>query len=101
VKTFPTAVAIATALVVGVASGASIVGVPTIQAPHTCTVAFNLADRIVIAQANSREVVYLRATRGQSEFDKHDADLTAIWDELDDLEPAYAEAKAACLGEDS
>lgn len=97
-KTIHAAVAISAALVVGTASGAAVVGVPTIQAPHECTVAFNAADKALVAYDNATLVVYLRATRGQSEFAKHDADLSAIWAELDELEPAYAEAKATCLG---
>lgn len=88
-------------LAIGLAAGGYAVGLATIPAPPECSKAFTAADKALIAYDNAVIVVNLRATRGQSEFAGHDADLNAIWAELDDLKPDYLLAKATCLGADS
>jgi hypothetical protein len=98
-KTTHAALAIAAALVFGTASGAAIAATPTIQAPHECTVMANLADKIFIAQKNATTVAHLRATRGQSEYAGHDAELNRLWGEIDAARVEYIDAENACLGD--
>lgn len=93
------ALAIAAALIFGTASGAWVAATPTIQAPHECTVMANLADKIFIAQENATEVTHLRATRGQSEYADHDAELNRLWGEIDAAHVEYIDAENACLGD--
>lgn len=98
VKTLHAGVAVGVALVVGVASGAAIVSTPRIRAPHECTVALNTASKIFVVQENTAVALHLRATRGQSEFAQHDAEVERLWAEMDELAPVYLDAKADCLG---
>jgi len=95
---FHAVVGMATALVLGLASGLAMNTVPTIRAPHECQVMATTAERIFVSQANEVTVTQLRATRGQSEFAKHDADLSSLWDEQDELAADYEDAKTECLG---
>ena len=85
-------------VVVGVASGSAAASTPTIQAPHECQVMATTAERIFVSQANEVTVTQLRATRGQSEFAQHEADLSSLWDEQDELAADYEDAKTECLG---
>jgi len=98
ILTPPVVIAAAVGLVVGVASGAAIVATPTIQAPHACTEMANAAERIFIAQRNEVTSTHFRATRGQSEYAKHDAEIVRLWDEIDAAKVTYDDAKAECLG---
>lgn len=84
----------------GFAAGGYAVAVATVQAPPECSEAFTAADDALAAYDDAVIVVNLRATRGQSEFAGHEADLNAIWAELDELKPDYLAAQAACLGTD-
>lgn len=84
----------------GFAAGGYTLAVVTVQAPPECSEAFTAAEDALAAYDDAVIVVNLRATRGQSEFADHEADLTAIWAELDELTPDYRVAKAACLGAD-
>lgn len=84
-------------LVIGTVSGALAAGTPDIRAPHECQVMATTAERMFVSQSNEAHVTHLRATRGQSEFAQHEADLAALWDEQDELLGDYAEAKAGCL----
>lgn len=89
---------LAVGLVVGVASGAAAAGTPDVKAPHQCTVMATVAEKAFVAYENLATSTHLAATRGRSEFDKHEADKASLRGELDDLGPDYHEAKAACLG---
>lgn len=84
----------------GFAAGGYAVALATIPASPECSKAFTAADKALLAYDDAVVVVNLRATRGQSEFAEHEADLNAIWAELDDLKPDYLAAQAACLGAD-
>lgn len=92
---------LAVGLVVGVASGAAAAGVPDVKAPHTCTVAFTLADEAFVDYENQVITVHNRATRGMSEFAKHGREMAQLWDAIDEGKSDYRAAKASCLGEDS
>lgn len=87
----------AVALVVGVWSGSAAAGVPDVKAPHQCTVMANVSEKAFVAYENLAYSTHLAATRGQSEFDGHEADKASLRAELDALGPDYHEAKAACL----
>lgn len=87
-------------LAIGLAAGGYTVAVVTVQAPPECSEAFTAAEDALVAYDDAVGVVHLRATRGQSEFAGHEADLNAIWAELDEITPDYLAAKAACLGTD-
>jgi hypothetical protein len=80
-------------LAVGAASGALIA-----PAPRECTVMAHTADKQLIAYENLAISTRLAVSRGMSEYDQHEADINAAYEELDDLRPVYREAKAACLG---
>jgi len=98
VRLMSAAVAVGAALVLGTASGLAVGLAPRIQAPHACTVMANAAEQIARAQRNEVTSTQLRATRGQSEYAEHDADIARLWDEIDEAGVAYDEAKAECLG---
>jgi len=66
-------------------------------APHECTVALNAASKAFVTYDNLVYSTFLRSNRGQAEFAKHDADIAAGWDELDDLAVIYNPAEAECL----
>lgn len=100
VKPLHTAIAIGAALVVGVASGAAIMGTPIIQAPHECTVALNTASKIFIVQTNLVSAVNARGDALDREtYAEHDGDVNQHLDELDELSPVYDTAEAECLGD--
>ncbi|MEU4386609.1 hypothetical protein [Promicromonospora sp. NPDC023805] len=84
----------------GFAAGGYVLAVATVQAPPKCSEAFTAAEDALAAYDDAVGVVHLRATRGQSEFAGYEAELNAIWAELDELTPDYLAAKAACLGTD-
>jgi hypothetical protein len=98
-KTTHAALAIGITAVVCTASGAWVASTPTIQAPHECTVMANVAEKIFIAQENATAVAHLRATRGQSEYADHDAELNRLWGEIDAARVEYIDAENACLGD--
>lgn len=91
---------LAVGLVVGVASGAAVVGVPTIQAPHECTVMANISDGTFNAYEEQVVAVHNMATRGMSEFEENEAKVERLWVEIDGLKADHGIAKAACLGAD-
>lgn len=93
--------AIGAALVVGLGSGLAIDQTPIIRAPHDCTVAFALADRTFIDYENVSTAVVLMSTRGQSEYEGHEANAIQLWDDIDEARAEYRDAKASCLGADS
>jgi hypothetical protein len=75
-------------------------GITTIvaPAPRECTVMANTADRAFVAYENLATSTRLAVSRGRSEYDQHEADIAAAYEELGDLGPVYREAKAECLG---
>lgn len=73
----------------------------TLQAPPDCAKAFTLADRTFVDYENVSTAVVLMSTRGQSEYEGHEADAIQLWDDIDAARAEYRDAKAACLGADS
>lgn len=90
--------AIGAALVLGFLSGTLTSSVPTIRAPHDCTVAFTLADKTFVDYENVTTAIVLMKSRGQSEYEGHEADAIQLWDEIDAARAEYRVAKASCLG---
>lgn len=72
-----------------------------VQAPSDCSKAFTLADGIFVDYENVSYSVVLMSTRGQSEYEGHEADANRLWDEIDAAKADYRDAKASCLGADS
>lgn len=70
----------------------------TVQAPSDCAVAFNLADKTFVDYENVTTAVVLMKSRGQSEYEGHEADAIQLWDEIDAARAEYRDAKASCLG---
>lgn len=70
----------------------------TLQAPQDCARAFTLADRTFVDYENVSTAVVLMSTRGQSEYEGHEADAIQLWDDIDAARAEYRDAKAACLG---
>lgn len=70
----------------------------TLQAPQDCAKAFTLADRTFVDYENVSTAVVLMSTRGQSEYEGHEADAIQLWDDIDAARAEYRDAKAACLG---
>lgn len=70
----------------------------TVQAPQGCARAFTLADRTFVDYENVSTAVVLMSTRGQSEYEGHEADAIQLWDDIDAARAEYRDAKAACLG---
>lgn len=73
----------------------------TLQAPQDCARAFTLADRTFVDYENFTTAVHMMSTRGQSEYEGHEADAIQLWDDIDAARAEYRDAKAACLGADS
>jgi hypothetical protein len=93
------AVVAAAALVVGVASGATLAGTPDVKAPHQCTVMATVAEKRAIVQDNLVHVVNARGDAlDKDEYRVLNDDVVALESELDPLDADYREAKAACLG---
>lgn len=78
---------------VGTASGAMIAGTP-----NECTVMAHTADKQLVAYENLATSTRLAVSRGRSEYDQHEAEIAAAYEQLDELGPVYREAKVACLG---
>lgn len=70
----------------------------TLQAPQDCAKAFTLADRTFVDYENVTTAVHMMSTRGQSEYEGHEADAIQLWDDIDAARAEYRDAKAACLG---
>lgn len=70
----------------------------TVQAPPDCAAAFNLADGISEDQESYTSAVIMMKSRGQSEYEGHEARSIQLWDEIDAARAEYRVAKAACLG---
>jgi len=70
----------------------------TLQAPQDCAKAFTLADRTFVDYENVTTAVVMMSTRGQSEYEGHEADAIQLWDEIDAAKADYRDAKASCLG---
>lgn len=70
----------------------------TLQAPPDCAVAFNLADGISEDQESYTSAVIMMKSRGQSEYEGHEARSIQLWDDIDAARAEYRDAKAACLG---
>lgn len=70
----------------------------TLQAPQDCARAFTVADRAFVGYENVTTAVVLMSTRGQSEYEGHEADAIQLWDEIDAARAEYRVAKASCLG---
>jgi hypothetical protein len=73
-------------------------GAASNPAPKACGVGFTLAEQVFTTKENASTSLYLRATRGQSAFDQHDADVQAAWKHEAELMGVYGDAKAECLG---
>lgn len=63
-----------------------------------CAVGFNLADGLFKDYENVSYSVVLMSTRGQSEYEGHEADANRLWDDIDAARAEYRNAKASCLG---
>jgi len=70
----------------------------TLQAPQDCAKALTLADRAFVDYENVTTAVVLMSTRGQSEYEGHEADAIQLWDEIDAARSEYRDAKVSCLG---
>lgn len=70
----------------------------TLQAPQDCARAFTLADKTFVDYENVTTAVVLMKSRGQSEYEGHEADAIQLWDDIDAARTEYRAAKAACLG---
>lgn len=88
------------ALILVVLSGLAGYGIHamTIEAPQDCAKALTLADGIVEDQENYTDAVIMMKSRGQSEYEGHEADAIQLWDDIDAAKADYRDAKAACLG---
>jgi hypothetical protein len=73
-------------------------GAMTVQAPQACAKGFTLADRTFVDYENVATAVVLMSTRGQSEYEGHEADAIQLWDEIDAAKADYRDAKAECVG---
>lgn len=80
-------------LVIGCGLGMSLV-----EAPPDCAKAFTLADGAFVDYENVSYTVVLMSTRGQSEYEGHEADAIQLWDDIDAARAEYRVAKASCLG---
>jgi hypothetical protein len=85
-------------LVAGAASGLLVQAEPVTKAPWQCAVGFNLARDAFEVYEDQVVSIHNRATRGQSEFARHDADVTEQWEQVDDLKAKHSAARDACLG---
>jgi hypothetical protein len=81
-------------LVIGCGLGMSLV-----EAPSDCAKAFTLADKTFVDYENVTTAVVLMKSRGQSEYEGHEADAIELWDDIDAAKADYRDAKAACLGD--
>lgn len=70
----------------------------TVEAPQDCAKAFNLADHTFDSYENFTTAVHMMSTRGQSEYEGHEADSIQLRDEIDAARAEYRDAKASCLG---
>jgi hypothetical protein len=70
----------------------------TIEAPQDCAKAFTLADGTFVDYENVTTAVVLMSTRGQGEYEGHEADAIQLWDDIDAARADYRAAKASCLG---
>lgn len=73
-------------------------GAASNPAPQACGIAFTVAEQVFTTKENASTSLYLRATRGQSAFAKHDADVQAAWKHEAELMGVYRDEKAECLG---
>lgn len=73
-------------------------GASSNPAPQACGVAFTLADHTFVDYENVATAVVLMSTRGQSEYEGHEADAIQLWDEIDAAKADYRDAKAECVG---
>jgi hypothetical protein len=73
-------------------------GAMTLDAPEDCAKAFTLADGVFVDYENVTTAVVLMSTRGQSEYEGHEADAIQLWDDIDAAKADYRDAKAACVG---
>lgn len=92
-RTYRAALALAIGLAIGYGYSTA-----TVQAPSDCAVAFNLADRTFVDYDNVTTAVHMMSTRGQSEYEGHEAKAIQLWDDIDAARAEYRDAKAACLG---
>lgn len=84
-------------LAVGTVTGIATADRPVIQAPHDCQVMANTAERAFVAYEQYAVAVELRGVRGATEYDQLDEDAAEQDRLIDELGPAYHEAKAGCL----
>lgn len=70
----------------------------TVEAPQGCAKAFNLADHTFDSYENFTTAVHMMSTRGQSEYEGHEADSIQLRDDIDAARAEYRDAKASCLG---
>lgn len=70
----------------------------TLQSPPDCWAAFTLADKTFVDYENVTTAVHMMSTRGQSEYEGHEADAIQLWDDIDAARAEYRVAKASCLG---
>jgi len=70
-----------------------------VQAPPVCAEAFALADGIFEDHENYTTAVHMMSTRGQSEYEGHEADAIQLWDDIAAAKAEYRTAKAGCLGD--
>jgi hypothetical protein len=73
-------------------------GAMTVQAPQACAKAFTLADKVFVDYENVTTAVHMMSTRGQSEYEGHEADAIQLWDDIDAAKADYRDAKAECVG---
>lgn len=88
---------VAVGIVVGTVTGIATADRPVIQAPHDCQVMANTAERAFVAYEQYAVAVELRGVRGATEYDRLDEDAAEQDRLIDELGPAYHEAKAGCL----
>jgi hypothetical protein len=88
---------VAVGIVVGTVTGIATAEQPVIQAPHDCQVMATTAERAFVAYQNYATAVELRGVRGATEYDRLDEDAAEQDRLIDELGPAYHEAKAGCL----
>lgn len=82
-----------------VATGYGLGVLHTPATPAACTSALNTADRIFVTQTNLVGAISARGDALERDvYAEHDADVVALYDELEEFSPGYVEDRDECTG---